>query len=45
MGCVTSTAKRRRKQAKMGYRHLAKNQRPAHRRKSAETVAVKGAKK
>ena len=41
MGCVTATAKRRRTQAKMGYRHLAKKQRPTHKRKSPEAVAKK----
>jgi hypothetical protein len=30
MGCVASTAKRRRKQAKMGYTHMAKRKRPRY---------------
>jgi len=30
MGCVTSTAKRRRKQAKAGYTHIAKSKRPRY---------------
>lgn len=34
--CVTATAKRRRRQAKQGYNHLAKKQRPIYRARSAE---------
>ncbi len=34
MGCVTATAKRRRKQAINGYRHLGKMVRPRYKMKS-----------
>jgi hypothetical protein len=32
MGCVTSTAKRRRRQAKNGYKHIDKRYRPRYSR-------------
>lgn len=35
MGCVTATAKRRRRQAKNRYNHLAKMGRPIYSKKSA----------
>lgn len=35
MGCVTATAKRRRRQAANGYAHLAKHQRPVYKKVSA----------
>ncbi len=38
MGCVTATAKRRRRQAKQNYNHLAKPQRPKYRKRSIETL-------
>lgn len=34
MGCVTSTAKRRRKQAKQGYTHIDKKHRPKYAKNS-----------
>lgn len=36
--CVASTAKRRRRQAKNGYNHLAKLGRPIYNKKSAEKM-------
>lgn len=39
MGCVARTARRRRKQAAMGYRHVAKKQRPGYRIWSTEASA------
>lgn len=36
MGCVTATAKRRRKQAKMDYKHMAPMRRPKYPRHSVE---------
>ena len=36
MGCVASTAKRRRRQAKMGYKHLAPRQRPHYKTHTSE---------
>lgn len=43
MGCAAATAKRRRRQAVMGYRHLAKlgrpgNSRPIYHKKSTDTL-------
>ena len=34
--CTSATARRRRRQAAIGYRHLDRMRRPKHRRKSAE---------
>jgi len=39
--CVASTAKRRRRQAKNGYNHLAKLGRPQFRQKSAEKSSAR----
>jgi len=41
MGCVTATAKRRRRQAKMGYRHIHKAKRPHYKRVDAATSAAR----
>lgn len=37
MGCVCATAKRRRSQARNGYRHLHKTQRPVYSKVDKET--------
>lgn len=37
--CTTATAKRRRKQARKNYMHMAPLKRPRYRRKSAEKSA------
>lgn len=44
MGCAAATAKRRRRQAVMGYRHLARlgkpgNSRPIFKKKSSDTLS------
>lgn len=44
MGCAAATAKRRRRQAVMGYRHLARlgkpgNSRPIYRKRSVESAS------
>lgn len=39
MGCVTATAKRRRRQAKNGYNHLCERQRPNYKKTTAEKSA------
>lgn len=41
--CVCATAKRRRKQAKMGYTHLTKRQRPTYRAHTAATYDKRAA--
>lgn len=39
MGCVTATAKRRRRQAANGYNHLCERQRPNFKKTTAEKSA------
>lgn len=38
MGCVQATARRRRKQAKGGYKHISKLRRPHYTKRDAETA-------
>jgi hypothetical protein len=40
MGCVTATAKRRRRQAKNKFNHLAKKQRPNYKVRAADVAAA-----
>lgn len=39
MGCVASTAKRRRRQAANNYRHMSKQERPRYKKRDADTSA------
>lgn len=39
MGCVTATAKRRRRQAKQKFNHLAPKQRPHYKIRAADVAA------
>ena len=43
MGCVTATAKRRRRQAKMGYKNMAPMRRPHYPTHSAEVWDARAA--